>query len=607
MDNASSHADLSRSSVPNGLHVIDSHQPPCVITSQKFAKGSRFGPLLAKKSYVPIDRLRFPLVIFGNTSIADDLDIPELSELFKVRNVYLDTRAAHECNWMVHVTPAAFRNEQNLIAYQEDNHIYFMSIEDIEVGDVLKVWYAPNYAAKMYVPLLEDSHHQIANNILQHISATNGGGQHQHQQQHQLQQPLGSGYAARQPPDPNVHNAGDLNDVRLWFSPLLIIVFYFPTAIALPPIQSIINKSSYQKTDYNPAAETTSNPAAHQHHISQHHHPHAYNMPSSGVDHRLAAAPPTHQPVDSTDHHHQHNHHLQHHQQQRNHHPNTIPSAIASISSSMPGEGGGALNDDDEASNDGHANAASTNGTAAPAKKKKVYQCEMCDKKYATMTNIYKHMRSHQLYLCSLCMRTFPQEHQIKEHKCPQGSVKTPQCHVCFKYLSNSWSLTRHMKIHAHELDDNGGVFRSSATATSTTAAAPPTTTMATELAIGVRVHEVDISEATSCSLATSCSSDLNQTSSDVLMMGGGEHNSQDFLGGGILGAAGAGAAAGLMDDEELELMTTGAAGEAADDVGVLGTTGGGEEGVVECTVCAKTFKNEMRMLKHQRQVHSGE
>ena len=115
MDN--SLQDLSRSSVPNGLHVIDTYDTPCVITSQKFAKGSRFGPLLAKKSYIPNNNLAFPLVIFGN-EIPPELDIPELEELFKVRNIYLDTSNESECNWMIHVNPANYRNEQNLIAYQ---------------------------------------------------------------------------------------------------------------------------------------------------------------------------------------------------------------------------------------------------------------------------------------------------------------------------------------------------------------------------------------------------------------------------------------------------------------------------------------------------------
>lgn len=217
------HPDHSRTSVPAGLHVLDdrsggtaaSTHATYVITSQKFAKGSRFGPLLAKKSCVPVEpAVRFPLVIFGNLGIADDLDdCPELNELFKVRNVYLDTSQPADCNWMVHVTPAAFRNEQNLIAYQQDGSIYFMSIADIEVGDVLKVWYAPLYANKMWVPLLQDSQHQIVNNVLQQLTMDQQQQsqqlhhpmqqqqQHQHhhhhqqhqQQQHQVQHPQSNG------------------------------------------------------------------------------------------------------------------------------------------------------------------------------------------------------------------------------------------------------------------------------------------------------------------------------------------------------------------------------------------------------------------------------
>lgn len=80
--------------------------------------------------------------------------------------------------------------------------------------------------------------------------------------------------------------------------------------------------------------------------------------------------------------------------------------------------------------------------------KKKNYQCQFCDKSYATMTNIYKHMRTHDLYLCSLCMKTFNEESEIKQHNCGTTGIKKPQCMVCFKYLSNAWSLTRHMKIH---------------------------------------------------------------------------------------------------------------------------------------------------------------
>lgn len=82
---------------------------------------------------------------------------------------------------------------------------------------------------------------------------------------------------------------------------------------------------------------------------------------------------------------------------------------------------------------------------------KKVYPCRLCDKKYSTMTNIYRHVRAqHEQFLCSLCMKMFEHENELKEHihKCPKSDVKKPQCVVCMQYFSNSWSLTRHIKIH---------------------------------------------------------------------------------------------------------------------------------------------------------------
>lgn len=82
---------------------------------------------------------------------------------------------------------------------------------------------------------------------------------------------------------------------------------------------------------------------------------------------------------------------------------------------------------------------------------KKVYPCRLCDKKYSTMTNIYRHVRAqHNCFLCSLCMKMFNHETELKEHihKCPKSDEKKPQCGVCMQYFSNSWSLTRHIKIH---------------------------------------------------------------------------------------------------------------------------------------------------------------
>lgn len=118
--------NLSRSSVPNGLLIMDAADgSSCVVTSQKFAKGTRFGPLLAQKSYAPIKNIPFPLVLFASPYYYEsDLDY-HLQTLFNGRNVYLDTRNTSKCNWMIHVSLARFSNEQNLICFQVSNSHHF--------------------------------------------------------------------------------------------------------------------------------------------------------------------------------------------------------------------------------------------------------------------------------------------------------------------------------------------------------------------------------------------------------------------------------------------------------------------------------------------------
>lgn len=159
--------NLSWSSVPHGLQVYQDESGSHIISVQKFARGSRFGPLMAPKSYIPIENTKFPLKIFGTVNLdVDAMHMPELRDLFKVRHIHLDTRNEKFCNWMIHVDPAQYSNEQNLIAYEEDNEIFFAAIEDLDVGDILKVWYSPKYGECMKMPALQESPYPITKNVL---------------------------------------------------------------------------------------------------------------------------------------------------------------------------------------------------------------------------------------------------------------------------------------------------------------------------------------------------------------------------------------------------------------------------------------------------------
>lgn len=137
-----------------------------IISLQKFARGCRFGPFIAPRSYIPVKPAKFPLIVFGAPAInLATMHLPELQELFKVRHVHLDTVNEVKCNWMVHVEPANYSNEQNLIAYEEDAQIYFAAIEDLDIGDIMKVWYSPVYGERMQKPTLTHTSEPVIKNV----------------------------------------------------------------------------------------------------------------------------------------------------------------------------------------------------------------------------------------------------------------------------------------------------------------------------------------------------------------------------------------------------------------------------------------------------------
>ncbi|XP_059621943.1 uncharacterized protein LOC132265352 isoform X2 [Phlebotomus argentipes] len=383
------HQNMSRSSIPNGLHIIETGESLCVVTSQKFAKGTRFGPLMAKKSYIPVENAKFPLIVFGSPLL--DSNDAEIEELFKIRNAYLDTRNENYCNWMIHVSPAQYSNEQNLICYQLYDQIFYTAIVDIEVGDILKVWYAPKYAAKMNVELLKPSPHEIVNNILRQVS---------------------------------IASMGSLTDDNLNFENNEYPVYEDITEknnseISLPPINSLIKASSYQNNNY----------LCSEHHI--------YDMDKN---YEISSTSSIAQ-MDSAQ---------------------NANMMVSDLNFSLvPGFGDG------DAATPGRPDqmfekwksgfevkVAHVPGTGKLGSKKvSKYFCEVCEKEYMTLANINKHMRSHNLHLCNLCVKSFKSTNELREHVCPKEKDVTnySKCPVCFKILSNSWSLSRHMKTHKRD------------------------------------------------------------------------------------------------------------------------------------------------------------
>ncbi|XP_063902821.1 zinc finger protein 569-like [Zophobas morio] len=112
------------------------------IVKAPIAKGTQFGPFQAEKTPTLEPSVLFPLKIFS-------LDENENEEYF------LDNSNEEKCSWLMYVGAAECLEEQNIICYQEKEDIYYVTIKDINVGDVLKVWYSPYYALKMNKSILQ--------------------------------------------------------------------------------------------------------------------------------------------------------------------------------------------------------------------------------------------------------------------------------------------------------------------------------------------------------------------------------------------------------------------------------------------------------------------
>jgi hypothetical protein len=141
--------NLSRSSVPDGIQLIEAATGPFVVATQTFSRGTRFGwskiirstpespinsgslisgPILCPKSYIPIKDVKLPLIVFSNELeynlngefgfVQDPIWSKEIQDLFSVRNLYLDTKNEVNCNWLIHVQVAKYSDEQNLMCYQ---------------------------------------------------------------------------------------------------------------------------------------------------------------------------------------------------------------------------------------------------------------------------------------------------------------------------------------------------------------------------------------------------------------------------------------------------------------------------------------------------------
>lgn len=110
-------------------------------------RGSRFGPFVGD-------------IISNESSCHPGVDKKHFWRVFnKISNkeaFIIDGKDTNISNWMRHVQPSYDRNTQNIVAYQEGNEIYFLTIQDIPANIELTVYYAADFARRINAPLFLD-------------------------------------------------------------------------------------------------------------------------------------------------------------------------------------------------------------------------------------------------------------------------------------------------------------------------------------------------------------------------------------------------------------------------------------------------------------------
>jgi hypothetical protein len=259
--------------------------------------------------------------VWNGDPFLDELS-DDIKELFNVRNYYLDTSDENKCNWMIHVDIANFSNEQNLMAYQENDQIYYTSTRDIELGDILKVWYSPSYATRMRASMLEPSDNPgICTNILRQVSFDYGIKLHEEN-------------------EAEVTNNNYLTVAPLTSSP--------SSEITLPPINSLMKtqSSSYNNLDFD-------------------------NLILMAKNEQMAT---------------------------NNYHSEFSDNYHLSLHDQF-------TSSDSEKTIQSPLSLKNVKFTEIQESDNQKFACELCARKYITKSNLEKHMRSHDLFMCVVCMK----------------------------------------------------------------------------------------------------------------------------------------------------------------------------------------------------------
>jgi len=140
--------ERAQKSLPNNLFL----KPTCALrhdnsivgvwAKEYIPAGTRFGPMVGcqyQPSKVPLDTDRkFFWRVYNK--LTDDVKF------------FVDGKNTNKANWMRYVLPAYKTVLQNLVAYQDEDEIFFMTTKPVMENEELTVWYCKEFADRLGYP-----------------------------------------------------------------------------------------------------------------------------------------------------------------------------------------------------------------------------------------------------------------------------------------------------------------------------------------------------------------------------------------------------------------------------------------------------------------------
>jgi len=144
--------ERAQKSLPNNLFL----KPTCALSNDTsivgvWAKeyipaGTRFGPMIGREfppHEVPVDADRkFFWRVYDTVN----------DNVKKDCLLFLDGKDTTRANWMRYVLPAYRTDLQNLVAYQDEKEIFFMTTKPVQENEELTVWYCKEYSERLGYP-----------------------------------------------------------------------------------------------------------------------------------------------------------------------------------------------------------------------------------------------------------------------------------------------------------------------------------------------------------------------------------------------------------------------------------------------------------------------